>query len=352
MPQLTIEPLGETIEVEEGQTILDAALRAGVWLPHACCHGRCGTCKVDVVDGEIEHGDASSFALMDFERDEGKALACTATLVSDVTIEAEIEEDEDARRIAVKDFTGVVTALEMATGDILVIRMKVEGEPLDFQAGQYINLKVPGIEPARAFSLANAPGEGEVELHIRKVPGGKATGFLHEGLKVGDKLGFTGPYGRFYVRKSAEKPMIFLAGGSGLSSPKSMIVDLLAEGCELPMTLVHGVRTARDVYFADFFAALAARHPNFRYVPALSQAEADVPWEGETGFVHEVAERLFEGRFAGHSAYLCGPPVMIEASIRALMKGRLFEKDIFTEKFLTNSDGEEALARSPLFKRI
>lgn len=352
MPQLTIEPLGETIEVEEGQTILDAALRAGIWLPHACCHGRCGTCKVDVVEGEIEHGDASSFALMDFERDEGKALACTATLVGDITIEAEIDEDEDARRIAVRDYSGTVASIADATGDIRVIRIALDGAPLDFQAGQYINLKVPGVTPARAFSLANAPGESEVELHVRKVPGGKATGWLHESLKVGDKLAFAGPFGRFYVRKSAEKPMIFLAGGSGLSSPKSMIVDLLGEGSDLPITLIHGVRTARDVYFSDFFRALEAEHPNFRYVPALSQPAEGEAWAGETGFVHEVAERLFEGRFAGHSAYLCGPPPMIEASIRTLMKGRLFEKDIFTEKFLTNSDGEEALARSPLFKRI
>ncbi|MFA5122593.1 2Fe-2S iron-sulfur cluster-binding protein [Zavarzinia sp.] len=101
--ELTIEPLGETIEVADGQTILDACLRAGIWLPHACGHGLCGTCKVDVVDGEIDHGAASSFALMDFERADGKCLACTALLLDDVTIEAEIDEDPDQRRIAVRD---------------------------------------------------------------------------------------------------------------------------------------------------------------------------------------------------------------------------------------------------------
>ena len=352
MPQLTIEPLGQTIEVAEGQTILDAALRAGVWLPHACCHGRCGTCKVDVVEGEVDHGDASSFALMDFERDEGKTLACSARLLSDITIEADIDEDEDARHIPVTDFAGTVSAIEAATPDIKVIRIAVDGGPVDFQAGQYINLNVPGVSSARAFSLANRPGAQEIELHVRRVPGGKATGWLHDSLNIGDRLSFSGPYGRFYLRKSAEKPMLFLAGGSGLSSPKAMIEELLTEGSELRITLIHGVRGAKDVYFADHFRALEAGHANFRYVPVLSAPDGGDAWDGETGFVHEVAERLFDGKFSGHSAYLCGPPPMVEACIRTLMKGRLFEKDIFTEKFLTNSDGEEALARSPLFKRI
>ncbi|WP_240008553.1 2Fe-2S iron-sulfur cluster-binding protein, partial [Pseudaquidulcibacter saccharophilus] len=112
---LTIEPLGEEIEVEEGQTVLDAALRAGIYLPHACGHGLCGTCKVDVLDGEVDHGAASPFALMDFERDEGKTLACECRLQSDVTIEADIDEDDDARRIAVKDFDCEVTAITNLT---------------------------------------------------------------------------------------------------------------------------------------------------------------------------------------------------------------------------------------------
>ena len=104
--QLTIEPLGETIEVEDGQTMLDACLRAGIYLPYACGHGLCGTCKVDVVDGEVDHADASGFALMDFERSEGKTLACSARLLSNVTIEADIDEEPDQRRIAVQDFIG------------------------------------------------------------------------------------------------------------------------------------------------------------------------------------------------------------------------------------------------------
>jgi len=349
--QLTIEPLGDTIEVRAGQTILDACLRAGVYLPHACGHGLCGTCKTQVQDGEIDHGAASNFALMDFEREDGIVLACTATLLSDVTIEADIEEDPDARRIPVRDFAGTVTELDALTHDVKSVRLQIEGAPIDFQAGQYINLAFPGIEGTRAFSIANAPSDGShVELQVRRVPGGVATGYLHDRLKLGDRLAFTGPYGRFVVRKSRGGPKIFLAGGTGVSSPRAMILDLLEEGCIDPITLVHGVRTQADLYGRTEFEELAVAHPNFRYVPALSHEPEGTDWRGERGFVHDVAKRLYNS-FEGNTAYLCGPPPMIEACLATLMQGRLFEKHIFTERFLTAKDGTEK-PKSPVFKRL
>jgi len=116
--RLTIEPLGETLELEDGQSILDGALRAGIWLPYACNHGLCGTCKVDVLEGEVEHHHASSFALMDVEREEGKTLACCATLLSDVTIEAEVDEETDGQRLAVGDYHARVSRIETLTPTI------------------------------------------------------------------------------------------------------------------------------------------------------------------------------------------------------------------------------------------
>lgn len=352
--QITIEPVGETITVEEDQTILDAVLRAGLYIPYQCGHGLCSTCKIDVLEGEVDLGAASPFALMDFERDEGKALACCAKPRSDLVIEADIEEDPDSLAIPVEDYEGRVADIIGLTPDIKGIYLDVPGKGVAFQAGQYINLSLPGIEGPRAFSIASAPSSpNRIELHVRRVAGGAATGFIHDKLAVGDNLRFSAPMGRFFVRKSAGLPCIFIAGGSGLSSPKSMILDLLETGFSQPIWLFHGVRTARDIYFGNLFNELSKNHANFTYVPALSQAGGDdAEWRGETGFIHEVAERHFNGRFAGHKAYLCGPPPMIEASIRTLMKGRLFEKDIFTEKFVTAADGESALARSPLFKRI
>ncbi|RTL29882.1 MAG: 2Fe-2S iron-sulfur cluster binding domain-containing protein, partial [Rhodocyclaceae bacterium] len=201
--ELTIEPLGQTIEIEEGQTILDAALRAGIYLPHACCHGLCATCKVQVSDGEVEHGEASSFALMDFERDEGKCLACCATAQSDLVIEAEIEEDPDAENLPVRDFDGTVTRIESLTPTIKGVWIKLD-EPMRFQAGQYVNLELPGGLGSRAFSIASAPSsDGEVELNIRIVPGGQGTTYVHERMQAGEKVRISGPYGRFFVKKSA-----------------------------------------------------------------------------------------------------------------------------------------------------
>jgi phenol/toluene 2-monooxygenase (NADH) P5/A5 len=350
--QLTVDPIGEAIQVAEGQTILDACLRAGVYLPHACGHGLCGTCKTQVLDGEIDHGDASPFALMDFERDDGFALACTATLRSDVTIEADVDEDVDARKIPVRDFIGEVVALEALTADVMSVRLALDERPIDFQAGQYVNLFLPGVAASRAFSIANPPSDdGHVELQVRRVPGGEATGFIHERLKLGDKLSLVGPQGRFIVRKSRGGPLLFLAGGTGVSSPRSMILDLLAEGYDAPITLIHGVRTRADLYGVEEFEALAAKHGQFRYAPALSQEPEDSGWSGARGFVHEVAKEMFGGVFEGATAYLCGPPPMIEACIATLMQGRLFEKHIFTERFFTAKDCAEK-PKSPVFKRL
>lgn len=350
--ELSIEPLGRTIEVEEGQTILDASLRAGIYLPHACGQGYCATCKISVLDGEVDHGNASNFALMDYEREEGKALACCAKLEADTVIEVEIEIDTDSRNLPVRDYRGIVSRIEKLTPTIKGIWIKLDNdEVLDFQAGQYVNLQLPDDIGIRAFSLANPPSTGnEIELNIRLVPGGVCTGWIHSQLKVGDKLRLTGPYGRFFVHKSAKLPSLFMAGGSGLSSPRSMILDLIGEGSELPITLVQGARNRQELYYHDEFVALAARHPNFTYVPALSDEAADSDWQGFRGFVHDAAKAHFDNDFRGRKAYLCGPPIMIEACITTLMQGRLFERDIYTEKFFSAADAQQV--RSPLFKKV
>jgi len=351
--QITIEPLGQTVEAEESQTILDACLRAGVWLPHACGHGLCATCKVQVLDGDFEQGAASPFALMDLERDERKALACCATVQSDVTIEADVDEDPDARHYPVRDFTGKVSAIVELSPTIKGIHVDVDGDGIEFQAGQYVQVHVPGLDQPRAFSLANRPGErGRIELNVRRVPNGKGTGWMHDTLKVGDAITFSGPLGRFFVRTSDPQPLIFMAGGSGMSSPRSMILDLLDNGETRDITLIYGARNRGELYYHEDFVALAAQHPNFHYLPALNEPTEACAWTGFRGFVHEAAVANFKNDFRGHRAYLCGPPVMIEACISSLMRGRLFERDIFTEKFLTSADGASALARSPLFRAL
>ena len=349
--RLTIEPLGATIEVEDGQTLLDAALRQGIYIPHACGHGLCGTCKVQVTGGEVEHGVSNPFALMDFERDEGMALACCTTLLSDATIEADVDDEPDARIIAVRDFQATVSRIESLTPTIKAIFLKLDGE-LDFQAGQYVQLRLPGVDGDRPFSVANAPADvharGEIEINVRLVPGGAGTAYLHNQLKVGDTLPITGPYGRFFVRESQREPLLFMAGGSGLSSPRSMILDLLGRGWNEPITLVYGQRNLAELYYDAEFSALAAQHANFTYVPALSEDASG--FSGAKGFVHDAAREHFKGDFSGRKAYLCGPPVMIEACLATLMQCRLYERDIYAEKFITAADASKP--RSAFFKRV
>ncbi|WP_042974942.1 NADH:ubiquinone reductase (Na(+)-transporting) subunit F [Burkholderia sp. AU4i] len=351
--QLNIQPLGATIEVEEGQTILDAALRQGIYIPHACGHGLCGTCKVQVCDGEVDLGDANPFALMDFEREERKALACCATLLDDTTIEADIEEDPDAEVIPVEDFNAEVTRIEQLTPTIKAVFLRLD-QPIHFQAGQYVQLEIPELRQTRAFSIANSPADvaatGEIELNIRRVPGGQGTGYIHEQLAVGNILHVTGPYGRFFVRRSADQPMVFIAGGSGLSSPRSMILDLLQSGWSKPITLIYGQRNEAELYYDEEFRELSQRYSNFSYVPALSEKAEGATHPLAQGFVHEVAKAHFENNFSGHKAYLCGPPAMIDACVTTLIQGRLFERDIYFEKFISAADAQQV--RSPLFKRV
>lgn len=351
---LTIEPIAQTVEVEDDQTILDACLRAGIWLPHACCHGLCATCKVQVIQGEVEHGDASPFALMEFERDEGKTLACCATLQSDTTIEADIDHDPDAQVIPVEDYHGQVIAIDSVSPTVKIIRLQLD-RPLRFQAGQYVNVAIPQLGQRRAFSIANPPSHpDQLELHVRHVPGGAGTTYLHQQLAIGDLLSFAGPYGRFFVRQSAHQrdrlPLLFIAGGSGLSSPLSMIQDLFDQACDLPITLIYGQRNHAELYHHNELKALAAQHPNLTYIPTLSGEPDESPWDGARGFVHEAAKAHFNNDFSGHKAYLCGPPVMIDACLSTLMQGRLFERDIHTEKFLSSADAQRT--RSPLFRSV
>jgi phenol/toluene 2-monooxygenase (NADH) P5/A5 len=350
--RVTIEPTGDQIEVEEGQTILDAALRQGVWLPFACGHGTCATCKIQVLEGDVDVGAASPFALMDMERDEGKVLACCAIPESDLVIEADIDVDDDFAGYAVEDFEAEVTAVVDLSPTIKGIHFRLDRD-MAFQAGQYINLSIPGVDGSRAFSIANTPSNArQLELHVRLVPGGAATTWLHQQLQVGDSLAVSGPYGQFFVRKSDSKDVIFIAGGSGLSSPQSMLLDMLEDGDSRQIYLFQGARNVSELYNREMFEALQQQHANFHYIPALNAPEAGDNWQGFTGFVHDAVKARFNGKFEGHKAYLCGPPPMIDAAISTLMQGRLFERDIHMERFFSAADTSAEQSRSALFKRI
>lgn len=362
---VTVEPLGRDVECRADQTILDACLRAGVWLPHSCTHGTCATCKAEVLDGEVDHGAASTFALMDYERDEGKVLPCVACPRSGVTIEADVDVDETIEVHPVRDFTGRVAVLE----DIALHtrRLVVElDEDLAFNAGQYLKFTVPGRDGMptvdRTWSIASPPSSPRrLEFHIRNVPGGRGTdGWVFGGLAVGDSVAVSGPYGRFVIRPQDDRHAILVGGGTGTAPLKAMIRHALEDdGYDGSLTLYQGGRTREWLYDVDAFRSLEAQFPErFTYRPCLSDESADeVAAAGEDpaaygfGMVTDVIAADHASLSGGYAGYLCGPPPMVEAALKTLMGRRLFPRDIYREDFFDESDKNSAGVKSPLIKR-
>lgn len=360
---ITVEPVGREVECDEDQTILDACLRAGVWLPHSCTHGTCATCKVDKLDGEVDLGEASSFALMDFERDEGKLLTCCAKPREDVTIEADLDVDEDMEVHPVEDYTGTVVVLEDIAQDTKRLVVELDRE-IGFNAGQYMKFTVPGAdggEPCdRTWSIGSPPGESSrLEFHIRNVPGGRGTdGWVFSTLATGDEVRLSGPYGRFVLKTGDDKHAILVGGGTGVAPLKSMVRHALEAGeYEGDLTLYAGGRTRAHLYDVDVFRALADEYEEFTYRPCLSDetpeqvaADGEDPDDYAFGMVTDVIE-ADHAKLSGCRGYLCGPPPMVDAALKTLMSRRLFPRDIYREDFFDESDKNSTGLKSPLIKR-
>ena len=345
---ISVEPLNRTVECREDQNILDACLRQGVWLPHACTHGTCATCKVQILEGDVEHNDASAFALMDFERTEGKALICTATPQSDVTLEADVDVEEGVAFYPVRDFAGTVRIIEDCARETRRVVIDLDHD-IDFNPGQYVQVTIPGEDVNRSWSVASPPGEpGAIELNIRRTPGGLGTdGWVFKSLAAGDSVQIAGPYGRFFFREHRAQPVVLIGGGTGLAPLKSMVRHVLEVGLAQRLYLYHGSRTSADLYDVAFFRDLEAKYPDqFTYRPCLSDEEA----EGTAhGLVTDVVAADFP-TLKGHVAYLCGPPAMVEACLKMLMKKRLFPRDTYREDFFDSSDKATGGVRSPLIR--
>jgi NAD(P)H-flavin reductase/ferredoxin len=329
-PRVKLEPLGEELRCGPGETVLDAAFRHGLNLAYGCREGQCSACKCHLLEGEAALKRYSSFALSDSERANGYTLMCRAVPEEDLVVEL-LHYDPDNYRLenAIREGTGTVSELRDLTHDIVGMTLAVDD--LSWLPGQYIDLHVPGTDGIRrSFSIANLPGSGLLELMIKRYEGGRLSGMLGREIVAGTELAFTGPYGSFHLRRS-ERPILMVAGGSGMAPVLAVLRQLAGEGCERPVRYFYGARTQQDLFELEEIAALGERLPDFRFTPVTGR------------FVHEA----IDDELKAPDVYMCGPPPMLEA-VEQLLAARGVDADrIFQDRFTTSADAEEAAKADP-----
>lgn len=330
------EPVGLEMEVEEGETVLDAAFRQGISLPHGCKEGQCGSCKAKISEGDFELLKYSTFALPDYESEDGAVLLCRTHVFGDITVDLlNFDEELLSRAIVVKEFKGRLTKITSLTHDIRLLEMEVEA-PVRFWAGQYVDLTLVGRGIVRAYSMASSPLDGtRLQFIVKKYPNGAFSALLDDGLTIGDPMIAKGPYGTCFRREKRTGAMLLIGGGSGMSPLWSILADHIASGEQRPVRFFYGARTEADLFYRDELAAIAAKLPDFKFIPALSHAQAEDGWAGETGFIHEVVLRhLQEDKFSGEvDAYTCGPTPMIDAVIPILLRNGVEPEHVYFDKF-------------------
>lgn len=336
------EPVGIEIEVDEEETVLDAAFRQGVMLMHGCRQGQCAACKAFLLDGDMDMDPFSTFALNETEEDEGFVLLCKSFAYSDLEVELiAYHEDMLETGVPIQMVYAEVEEIEALTHDIKRLVLKLVDPPeMNFIPGQYAELYLPGTNEHRAYSMANTTSSDErAEFIIKIYPGGRFSSYLDEDLKIGDRMTVKVPYGMFMLREKSEGDIVFVGGGSGMAPIWSILNHMAEKGIERKATYYYGARTRKDLFYLDELRELEERLPGFRFVPALSEPEPDDEWDGETGLITDVISRL-EGDLSGSEAYLAGPPPMIDAAIPVLgMKG-IDEDNVYFDKFTTTGEVE------------
>jgi len=324
--QITLEGHDRPIPVQAGDTILASLLRAGVPFPFSCQAGNCGTCKCELISGDILELEHSEHALGAEERAKGIILACRCQVWDD-TVVRRIDAEELVLHPS-RVMRCRVLEIEDLTHDIKGLRLAVEaGGPMTFSAGQYAEMEIaPGL--SRHYSMANTPDEPELLFHVRHMPGGRTSSYVATQLRVGDKVKVSGPLGVSYLRDNHRGPVVLVAGGSGLAPIQSILGTLLERGHEAPVTLYFGVRSERDLYHEALLKDMAAKHPNFRYHVVLSE---QIGASGRRyGLIHETIEVQNPQDVM---AYLAGPPVMVEAASALLAARGLVPRQIHADAF-------------------
>jgi CDP-4-dehydro-6-deoxyglucose reductase len=328
-----IEPHGRTVSVNEGHSVLEAAIAAGLNLPHSCRSGHCASCKARLMSGEIHYPNGRTPGLTAEEAAQGYVLLCQARPRSDLKVEARIVVN--ASDAEIKSLPCRIASLNRLAPDVMQVFLRLPAvEPLQFRAGQYLDVLMEGGR-RRSFSIASPPHDSELlELHVRRVPGGRFTDALFETLRAGSLLKIEGPFGQFIYRET-DMPALLIAGGTGFAPLKAMLRHALELGTKRTMRVYWGARREVDLYDEAWLLDLAKRYPSQVEVTAvLSEMTSD---RRRTGLVHEAVLQDWPS-LTGVEVYTAGPPALIEA-IRATFPTRgLSEERLHFDSFDYSSD--------------
>lgn len=344
--RITLLPSQQVLAAEDGETVLDAALRAGLNLPHSCKGGHCSSCRARVLSGKIRYPCGRPLGLTEDEERSGYALLCQAHAVSpELTVEIrEIRPPSNENQIRSLPCR-IEQMRELAPGVMGVFLRLQAIEQFSFMAGQYLDIMLPQNR-RRSFSIANPPHAAElIELHIRRVAGGEFTQQLFTGMKEKTLLRIEGPLGQFWFREDSPRPALMIGGGTGYAPLRAMLRSLLERGDRRSLHLYWGVQTRADLYEDALLRDLSARFPNLAYTPVLSEPRAEDEWNGRTGWVHAAA--LADHPDLRHfDVYASGPPVMVEAIRHEFTQRGLPAEQLFFDSFDFAPDALEKLRQA------
>ena len=340
--QITVQPSGRSFSALAGESVLAAAIRAGVGLPYGCKDGACGACKCQKTQGTVVHGSYQSKALSAEEEAAGWVLTCCAVAQTDVVLQSRQVTDESA--FPIKKMPVRVTSMTAQSPDVVQLRLQLPAsEPLRYHAGQYVEFLLrDGVR--RAYSMANAPhtlsATPSIELHIRHMPGGLFTDHVFGSMKEKEILRIEGPFGSFYLREDSDKPIILLASGTGFAPVKALIEQLQFKGSRRAVTLYWGGRRPADLYMDAWVRERMADMPQLRYVPVVSDAVPEDGWSGRSGFVHQAVLDDFAD-LSGHQVYACGAPIVVDSARAAYTAERgLPPEEFYADAFTSEADKE------------
>ncbi|HHJ13442.1 MAG TPA: CDP-6-deoxy-delta-3,4-glucoseen reductase [Gammaproteobacteria bacterium] len=338
--EVEIQPAGRRFQAAAGETLLDAALRQGVGLPWGCRSGNCGSCIASRVSGRVEYPDGEPQAGQQAD----EVVLCQAHARSDLVLQ--VRELSDTADIAIKTLPARAEHLERLSHDVMQVLLKLpESERMPFLAGQYIEFILKDGR-RRAFSIANAPHQDEfIELHIRHVPGGEFTGHVFEEMKDKALVRIEGPLGSFYLREHSDRPILMMAGGTGVAPLKGIIEHARHIGMARPMHLFWGVESRQDLYLKDLPQRWVDEGGGrFRYTPVLERPKPEDDWQGETGLVQDALLRAYP-ELSPFDIYLSGPPAMIDAAMPVFARHGASLAHMYSDAFEFARDVLERIAR-------